>query len=78
MENFSESFSRRPNNFFHNANLEIDTRTNAPWKLLFHNKRPLILLLAMVVGSGLVIQQSISLFATASASERSPYEHLMF
>ena len=73
-KHFSESFSRRPNNFFHNSHLEIDTRTNAPWKLLFHNKGPLILLLATVVGNGLVIQQSISIFATASASESSPYE----
>jgi hypothetical protein len=33
-KHFSESFSRRPNNFFHNNHLEIDTRTSAPWKLL--------------------------------------------
>jgi hypothetical protein len=30
----SESFSRRLNNFFHNNHLEIDTRTNAPWKFM--------------------------------------------
>ena len=33
-KHFSESFSRRHNNFFHDSHLEIDTRTNAPWKFI--------------------------------------------
>jgi hypothetical protein len=39
---------------------------------MFHNKRPVILLLVMIVGSSLVA--FMGMFVTASASESSPYE----
>jgi hypothetical protein len=41
---------------------------------MFHNKRPLILLLVTIVGSDLVTQQSIGMFAPVYASESSPYD----
>jgi hypothetical protein len=41
---------------------------------MFHNTRPVIFVLVIIVGISLLTQQTIGLFATASASESSPYE----